>query len=63
VPFVVLVVVGTGNHFLFDAVVGAAVAVVAAGAAQLLVQPPPDARIARFPERRVPTGAPDELAA
>ena len=63
VQFVVLVVVGTGNHFLFDAVVGAAVAVVAAGAAQLLVQPPPDARIARFPERRSPTAAPDELAA
>jgi hypothetical protein len=62
-PFVVLVVVGTGNHFLFDAVAGAVVVVLAAGAARLLIQPPPSARIARFPERRTPTARPDEIAA
>jgi hypothetical protein len=62
-PFVVLVVVGTGNHFLFDAVAGAVVVVLAAGAARLLIQPPPSARIARFPERRAPTAPSDEIAA
>ena len=34
---VVLVIVATGNHFLFDAVAGLTVAAVAAGAARLLV--------------------------
>jgi hypothetical protein len=62
-PFVVLVVIGTGNHFLFDAVAGAAVVLLAAGAARVLVQPPPDARIARLPERRARTAPPDEIAA
>jgi hypothetical protein len=38
-PFVLLVVVATGNHFLVDAVAGAAVAVVAVLAARLFVTP------------------------
>ena len=36
---VVLVIVATGNHFLFDAVTGVIVAAVAAGVARLLVSP------------------------
>jgi PAP2 superfamily len=35
-PFVLLVVVATGNHFLFDAAAGALVAALAAAAAALL---------------------------
>ena len=36
---VVLVIVATGNHFLFDAAAGVAVAAVAAGVARLVVSP------------------------
>jgi PAP2 superfamily len=42
---VLLIVVSTGNHFLFDAVAGAAVAVVAAKAAALLAPAPEPARV------------------
>lgn len=61
--FVLLVVVATGNHFLFDALTGAVVAGHAAGAALLLARPPSDARLTRFPERPAPARAPEELAA
>ncbi len=62
-PFVLLVVVATGNHFLLDALAGAAVVGVAAGVALLLARPAADAAgLARFPERRAPEQAP-ELAA
>lgn len=61
--FVLLVVVATGNHFLFDALAGAAVAGLAAGAALLLARPTADAGLTRFPERLAPAPAPEELAA
>ena len=58
--FVLLVIVATGNHFLFDALAGAAVIGVAAGGALLLARPAADAvGVARFPERRAPGQAPE----
>jgi hypothetical protein len=62
-PFVLLVVVATGNHFLFDALAGAVVAGLAAGAALLLARPTAQARIVRLPERAAPARAAEELAA
>jgi hypothetical protein len=61
--FVLLVVVATGNHFLVDALAGAVVVGLAAGAACLLARPTADARIARFPKRPAPAQASDKLAA
>jgi hypothetical protein len=61
--FVLLVVVATGNHFLVDALAGAAVAGLAAGAARLLARPTADTRIARFPERPAPAQTSEKLAA
>ncbi len=52
--FVLLVIVATGNHFLFDALAGAAVTALAAGAALLLARPRGDARLVRSPERPAP---------
>jgi hypothetical protein len=46
-PFVLLVIVATGNHFLVDAAVGAAVAGVALLAARLLVTPDPHIEVMR----------------
>jgi hypothetical protein len=43
-PFVLLVIVATGNHFLLDAAAGAAVAGVALLATRLLVRPGPTTR-------------------
>ena len=58
--FVLLVIVATGNHFLFDALAGAVVVGVAAGGALLLARPAADAAdLARFPERRAPAQAPE----
>jgi len=59
--FVLLIVVATGNHFLVDALAGAAVVGLAAGVALLLAKPTPAAGLARLPER--PARAPEELAA
>ena len=59
-PFVLLVVVATGNHFLLDALAGAVVVGVAAGGALLLARPAADAAgLARFPERKAPAQAPE----
>ncbi len=59
-PFVLLVVVATGNHFLLDALAGAVVVGAAAGVALLLARPAADAAgLARFPERRAPAQAPE----
>jgi hypothetical protein len=60
--FVLLVVVATGNHFLFDAFAGVVVVAIAAGASLLLASPRVGTRPARFPERRAPC-ARVELAA
>lgn len=51
-PFVLLVVVATGNHFLLDALAGAAVTALAAGAALLLPRPRPEGQLAWLPQRR-----------
>jgi len=61
--FVLLVIVATGNHFLFDALAGAAVTGLAAGAALLLAQPRGEARLVGFPEHPAPAQKPEELAA
>ena len=45
-PFVVLVIVATGNHFFLDAAAGALVAGLAAALAVLLTRPPATARLA-----------------
>jgi len=62
-PFALLVVVATGNHFLFDALAGAVVTGVAAAAALLLVRPPSaDARLSRLSEQPAPARSPEKLA-
>ena len=63
VPFVLLVVVATGNHFFFDAVAGAIVAGIAAGSAFFLARPTVQASIAPFPKRAADGTARKELAA
>jgi membrane-associated phospholipid phosphatase len=63
VPFVLLVVVATGNHFFFDAVAGAIVAGIAAGSAFFLARPTVQASIAPFPKRAADGTARNELAA
>jgi PAP2 superfamily len=50
-PFVLLVVVATGNHFFFDAATGAITVVLAAGATLLITRPSTPDRLARLPER------------
>jgi hypothetical protein len=50
-PFVLLVVIATGNHFFFDAATGAIAVTLAAGAALLISRPSDPARLARLPER------------
>jgi hypothetical protein len=62
-PFVLLVVVATGNHFLFDAAAGAAVAGLAATAAAFLTRPGATARLTVLPTQREALPAFDELAA
>jgi hypothetical protein len=62
-PFVLLVVVATGNHFFFDAAIGALVAALAAAVAALLTRPAVTTRLTALPTQR---GAPpsfEELAA
>jgi PAP2 superfamily len=44
-PFVLLVIVATGNHFFFDAAVGAAVAALAAAVTRLVANPPQVVRV------------------
>jgi hypothetical protein len=61
--YVLLVVVATGNHFLVDALAGATVVGVAAGAACFLARPTAQARIARFPERPAPVTRAQKVAA
>jgi PAP2 superfamily len=61
--FVSFVVVATGNHFVFDAVVGAAVTGVAAVAAVLIHRRPVEGRLARLHERAAPPTEHQQLAA
>ena len=62
-PFVLLVVVATGNHFFFDAVSGALVALVAAAAAVPVTRRAAPSRISELPTRPEPRPAYEKLAA
>jgi PAP2 superfamily len=62
-PFVLLVVVATGNHFFFDAVTGAITVALAAGAALLITRPSTPDRLARLPERPPTRWESEKLAA
>ncbi len=62
-PFVLLVVVATGNHFFFDAAAGAGVAGLATAAAALLTRQTATSRLTALPTRREPLPEFDELAA
>jgi hypothetical protein len=62
-PFVLLVVVATGNHFFFDAATGALVASIAAAAAVPLTRRAAPSRIRALPPRPEPLPAYEELAA
>jgi hypothetical protein len=62
-PFVLLVVVATGNHFFFDAITGALVAGLAATAAAFLTRPAATTRLTALPTQREPLLACEELAA
>ena len=63
-PFVLLVVVATGNHFFFDAVPGALVALVAAAVAVPLTRRAAPSRISGSPTTRPePRPAYEKLAA
>ncbi len=50
-PFVLLVIVATGNHFLLDAAAGSAVAAIALLAARLFVTPWPTPRLSHLQPR------------
>ena len=62
-PFVLLVIVATGNHFFFDAAAGALVAVLAATASALITRPAATARLRAVPAQRKPLPPAEELAA
>ena len=62
-PFVLLVVVGTGNHFFFDAAAGALVAAVAAAVGAVLTRRAVPIRISELSTRRETPAEYEELAA
>jgi hypothetical protein len=62
-PFVLLVIVATGNHFFVDAATGAVVAGLAATAAALLTRQAARTRLTALPTQREPLSPFDELAA
>jgi hypothetical protein len=62
-PFVLLVVVATGNHFFVDAAAGALVAGVAVAAAAPLTRRAAPSRISELPARPEPPPRYEELAA
>ena len=62
-PFVLLVIVGTGNHFFFDAAAGALVAALAATAAALITRPVATGRVTALPAQRKPLPPLEEVAA
>src|SRR5262245_35401972 len=61
--FVLLVVVATGNHFLFDAAAGAATAALAAGASVLFTRPGRRPAVVRLPQRPARERGDERLAA
>jgi len=62
-PFVLLVIVATGNHFLFDAAAGALVAGLAAALATILMRRAAPARLSSLRPQREPVPSFEELAA
>jgi hypothetical protein len=62
-PFVLLVIIATGNHFLVDAAAGAAVAAVALLAARLLVTPRPNRGVPQLQPRAWTATSPQSTTA
>jgi hypothetical protein len=62
-PFVLLVIVATGNHFFFDAAAGAFVACLAATRSALITRPAATGRITALPAQCDPLRPLEELAA
>jgi membrane-associated phospholipid phosphatase len=62
-PFVLLVIVATGNHFFLDAATGAITAAAAAALAALLIRPVTPARLTALPSSRRQLPSREELAA
>ena len=62
-PYVLLVIVATGNHFFVDAAAGALVAGVAATASALITRPAGIARLTALRPRRKPLSPLEELTA
>lgn len=62
-PFVLLVIVATGNHFFFDAAAGALVAGLAATTSALITRPAATGRITALPAQCDPPRPLEELAA
>jgi hypothetical protein len=62
-PFVLLVIVATGNHFFLDAAAGAITVALAAASARVITRSPGHQRLARLPEQPLPARRPERLAA
>ncbi len=62
-PFVLLVIVATGNHFFFDAAAGALVAGLAATTSALITRPAATGRVTALPAQCNPLPPLEELAA
>jgi PAP2 superfamily len=62
-PFVLLVIVATGNHFFFDAAAGAITVALAAASARVVTRRPRNAHLARLPEQPLRAPRPERLAA
>jgi hypothetical protein len=62
-PFVLLVIVATGNHFFLDAAAGAITVALAAASARLITRIPRHGQLARLFEQSLPAPRPERLAA
>jgi hypothetical protein len=62
-PFVLLVIVATGNHFFLDDAAGAITVAVAAASASVITRKPRHAQLARLFEQPLPSRRPERLAA
>jgi membrane-associated phospholipid phosphatase len=62
-PFVLLVIVATGNHFFVDGAAGTLVAAVAATGSAPITRPAGIARLSALPAQRKPLPPPEKLAA
>jgi PAP2 superfamily len=62
-PFVLLVIVATGNHFFLDAAAGAITVALAAASASVITRKPRHAQLARLFEQSLPARRSERLAA